>query len=132
MNRKEFQRAPGLLREKDAIGLGYARCTLMKYVDCHVLRRIKPPGCGQAHYQKRQLAQLLDWPEVVAADEEQFSREPQFMRRKAVRRWTGLDRETLAKLVDHSVLKPVQPPGTGEAKYLKSQIAALIGMEHCV
>lgn len=120
------------MREKDATGLGYARCTLAKYVDCQVLRRIKPPGCTQAHYQKRQLAQLMDWPEAVAADEEQFKREPQFMRLKAVRRWTGLDKETLAKLVARQVLKTVQPPGTEQVKYLKSQIAALIGMEHCV
>lgn len=129
MTRNEFIQQPGLVMEKKVISLGYARATVGKYVDCGVLKRIKPPGCHHAHYQKRQLALLMGWQEIVARDDEEFAKEPLLMRRKAVLRWTGFSKETLGNIVDHRALRMVQPAGAKQGLFLKEQIAALIGME---
>jgi hypothetical protein len=132
MTKKEFQNQPGLVMEKDVVSLGYARATLEKFVACGILAKVKPAGCSQARYRKRQLAQLMEWNEIVALDEQLFKREPLLMRRKAVLRWTGVSKGTLAKLIDAGTLRHVQPAGFAEGKFPKEQIAALLGMEHCV
>lgn len=132
MTKREFQEQPGLIMEKDVISLGYARATLRKFVDCGVLAKIKPAGCSQARYQKRQLAQLLEWPEIITRDEAAFKEEPQVLRRRDVLRWTGISKDTYENMVQAGALRLVQPTGTGEARCPKAQVAALLGMAHCV
>ena len=124
MNQQEFQRLPWLLLEQQVTALGYDRRTLAKLVDCGVLEKVTPAGNGHARYRKKQLAQLLEWP----ADAGGFAAERPLMSLKAVRTWTGFSEETLGKIVQAGGLRLVKPPGTAQGKYLKDQIAALIGI----
>lgn len=128
MTKQQFKNAPGLLREKDVVSLGYARVTLHKFAECGLLKRVKPFGCAQVRYQKRQLAQLLEWPEVVAADEARFAKEPVLMRRAAILQWLGIGKETLDHMTATGALKLIHPAGFVEGKCPKEQIAALLGM----
>jgi hypothetical protein len=127
MTQAEFKALPYLLLEHQVAALGYDRRTVAKFADCGVLHKVEPAGSGHARYQKRQLAQLLGLEATLELAE--FRREPLLMSLKSVRRWTGFTEETLAKIVQAGGLRRVQPPGSSHGKYLKEQIARLIGFE---
>ena len=127
MTREQFKALPHLVREQDVRALGYGRQTVAKFVDCGVLLRMSPAGCGQARYQKRQLAQLLKWEELL--DTAGFHREPPMLDLKAVQRWTGWTDTTVMQIVRAGGLAFVKPPGSGHGKFLKKEVAALIGFE---
>jgi hypothetical protein len=126
MNKAEFAQMPCLLMAHQVETIGYGRATLEKFVDCGVLKRIRPPGCDQNRYQKKQLALILDWPDVVAADEAKFGREPLLLRLCAVREWTGWSESTLLRMADAGGLK-VQRIAKGERRFHKQQIGELMG-----
>ena len=125
MTRDEFKQLPHLIREPEVVALGFGRRTVLKFVDCGVLARICPAGCGEARYQKKQCANLLHWEDLL--DTEAFRMEPPALELKAVIRWTGWDERTLTKMVKARGLTFVKPPGAGKGKYLKGEIATLIG-----
>ena len=129
MTKAEFQELPGLLMEHQVIALGYSRATLEKFVACRVLQAIQPPGSGQKRFQKRQLALLMGWKDMNDLDEQKFAAEPLLMRSKAVQWYTGMSETSLGKLVSARTLRLVRPPGSREGKYLKEQIAVLVGMK---
>jgi len=110
------------------VTIGYGRATLEKFVDCGVLRRIRPPGCDQNRYQKKQIALLLDWPELVDLDQARFAREPMLLRPCVVREWTGWSESSLLRMVDAGGLKS-QRFALGESRFLKKEIAELLGFK---
>lgn len=130
MTREEFRRLPHLVQEGDVQRMGYSARTVAKFVECGVLARVQPKGTGSARYQKRQLAQLLGWEELLEG--KAFEQEPPLLPTKAVHRWTGFSENTLAKTADAGALRRVQPPGASTAKYLKADVAAMIGFEQFV
>lgn len=127
MTRESFKQLPHLLQRHEVEAAGFGRQTIEKYVDAGVLTLVQPAGCGQARFQKRQLAQLLNWEDLL--DASGFAEEPPAMSLKAVLRWTGWDDRTLAKIVRAGGLTLVKPPGSGAGKYLKSEVAALLGFK---
>jgi hypothetical protein len=132
MTKKEFVNGPGLLMEKEVVSLGFARPTIEKFVELGVLKKVKPVGCSQARYQKRQLALLLEWTDVAAGVEQAFAAEPQMMGRKEVLQWTGMSKETLDKMAEKGGLRAVRLPGCNQGKYRKADIAAMLGLERWV
>ena len=132
MTQADFKSLPFLLLEHQVAKLGYDRRTLGKLVDCAVLSRIAPKGCTQGRYQKRQLAQLLHWEHLLAADEAQFRQLAPLLPLKPVRTWTGYTEETLSGIVHAHGLTLVKPPGMSQGKFLKAEIAKLIGFEHLI
>lgn len=127
MTKKEFEVLPQLLMEHHLAAVGYGRATVAKFVDCGVLERICPKGCGQARYQKRQVAQILKWEECLVAARGAFVLEPALMPPKAVRVWTGWSETTLGKIAHAGGLSVVRPPGTRRGKFRKDEVAKLIG-----
>ena len=127
MTRKEFEAAPWLVMEHHLAGLGYGRATLGKFVDCGTLNKICPKGCGQGRYQKRQIAHLVKWPDCLAEAVRAFGQEPALMPAKAVMRWTGWSDTTLGNIAGAGGLSFVKPPGAGQGKFLKDEVAKLIG-----
>lgn len=132
MTREEFKKLPHLVMEGAVVELGYGRRTIAKFVDSNVLRKIQPAGAGHGKYQKKQVAQLLGvgWTELL--DEAAFRKEPQFMGAKAVNYWTGYCETTLKKIADAGGLTFRKPPGMGKGRFLKAEIAKLIGFETAV
>ncbi len=130
MTREEFKQLPHLVREHDVVAMGYGRNTVHKFVDCGVLVRVCPKGCGQARFQKRQLANLLKWEDCV--DVAAFRQERPMLEAKAVQRWTGWSEATLGNIAAAGGLSFVKPPGAGKGKFLKQEIAKLIGLENAV
>ena len=130
MTKEEFKRLPHLLAEADVVALGYSPRTIAKFVECGVLVKVKPAGCGAARYQKKQVAQMLQWEELL--EPAGFMAEPPFMQIKAVHRWTGYSENTLAMIGKAGGIKFVKPPGAGTGKFLKSGVARLIGFEQYV
>ncbi len=125
MTKEQFKALPHLLQEADVVALGYSPRTISKFVDCGVLVRVKPKGTSAARYQKRQLAQMLQWELEVG----EFQKEPQFMQTKAVHRWTGYSENTLTAIAKAGGITFVKPPGSGAGKFLKTDVARLIGFE---
>lgn len=123
---------PGLVMEAKAGEMGYGRATVSKFVACGVLKQVKPPGARQAKYQKKQLAHLLEWGDLIGPDEAAFRLEPPLLGAKAVRQWTGWCDDTLAMIVRAKGLTFKKPPGAGKGKFLKREIAGLIGFEGLV
>ena len=117
-----------MLMAHQVVTIGYGRATLEKFVDCGVLKRIRPAGCDQNRYQKKQLALLLDWPDVVDADEAKFAQEPLLMRPCIVREWTGWGETMLLRIADAGGLK-VQRIALGERRFHKREIAELLGFK---
>lgn len=130
MTKEQFKALPHLLAEGDVVALGYSPSTIRKFVDCGVLVKVKPAGTSAARYQKKQLAQLLHWEDVleVAA----FKSEPPFMQVKAVHHWTGYSENTLAQIGAMEGIQCSQPPGATARKFLKADVAKLIGFENFV
>ena len=79
------------MQEGDVQRMGYSARTVAKFVECGVLARVQPKGTGSARYQKRQLAQLLGWEELLEG--KAFEQEPPLLPTKAVHRWHGFQRE---------------------------------------
>lgn len=126
MTGEEFKRLPFLLAEAEVIAAtGYAHGTIAKYIDNGVLTRVRPEGAGQARYRKAQVAALLRLEDLL--DWTGFRREPLLMPEKQVTVWTGYARDTLARMVASGALGQVRPAGTGQARYQKRQVGALIG-----
>ena len=132
MTQKEFQGLPWLLKEQQVEALGYDRRTLRKMVDCQVLKKVSLPGCGQGRYQKRQLALLLRWDHLLQEDMERFKSEPPLMMLKAVQGWTGFAEETLSKIMQAQGLTAIRPPGVNQGKFLKAEVAGLLGVGELV
>lgn len=130
MTREQFKALPHLVRETDVKALGYSASTLDKFVSCGVLKKIKPPGTHSARFQKKQLAQLLHWEELL--DVAAFKAEPPFMQVKAVQRWTGFSENTLTNLAHAMGNGTVKPPGARTVKFLKATVAEWIGFEQYV
>jgi len=130
MTKEDFKKLPYLVMEHDIVACGLGRATIGKYVENGILARVCPAGAGQAKYRKKQLAQLLQWEGLL--EPELFRREKPLLEAKAVTRWTGWSDTTLGKIVQARGLTFVKPPGAGKGKYLKQQIAVLIGMEEQV
>ena len=130
MTKDDFKKLPYLVLEHQVVAVGYCRSAVAKFVDCGVLTQVKPAGAGLARYQKKQLAQLLQWEELLEPKE--FAKERPLMDAKAVQRWTGWGEESLVKLVKAGGLKLVKPPGCGRGKFLKTEIGRLIGFEQYV
>ena len=128
MTREQFRQLPHLLMEHHVVALGYGRATVAKFVDCGVLKRICPKGCGQARYQKRQLAQLLKWEDLLELA--LFVKEPPLIPAKTVRRWTGWSETTLTNMTDAGGLDYVKPPGAGKGRFRKGEIEKLIGFDN--
>jgi hypothetical protein len=126
MTKAQFQEWPGLLMAHQVVTVGYGRATLEKFVDCGVLRRIRPPGCDQNRYQKKQIALLLDWPDLVAVEEARFAKEPMLLRPCVVRDWTGWSEVSLLRIAEAGGLKS-QRFAHGERRFLKREIAELLG-----
>lgn len=127
MTRKEFEALPWLLQRHHLEELGYSKRTLGKFVDCGTMMQIRPKGSGQARYQKRQVAQLLKWEDCIASALADFKREPASMPGKAVQRWTGWSDTTLTHIASARGLTFVKPPGAAHGKFLKDEVAKLIG-----
>lgn len=132
MTKKEFATGAGLVMEKAAVSLGFARPTLAKLVDVGALKKVKPPGCAHAHYAKVQLADLMGWPDVVESIRERFRAEPHMMGRKEVLYWTGMCKDTLNNISAKGGLRAERPLGASQAKYRKWEVAKLLGLEDCV
>lgn len=129
MTKEDFRKLPGLVQEHDVVTCGLSRATIGKYVEHGILLKVCPPGAGQGRYRKKQLAQLLGWGEVMAADLAAFRKEKPLLELKAVLRWTGWDDRTMGKIVQARGLTLVQPPGAGKRKFLKQQLAGWLGFE---
>ena len=127
MTRDEFKRLPYLVMEHHVVAAGFGRATVSKFVDCGVLVRICPAGCGQARYQKKQLGQLLHWGDLL--DNRDWNQEPALLSIKAVMRWTGWSDTTLSNMAAAGGLSFVKPAGSGKGKFLKSDVARLIGLD---
>lgn len=130
MTQSEFKALPHLLQETDVVKLGYSARTIAKFVDCGVLRKVMPAGTHSARFQKKQLAELLQWTELLEPGA--FQAEPPFMQIKAVQRWTGYAENTLTAIGKGGELHLVKPPGSGTGKFLKAEVAKLIGFENYV
>ena len=130
MNQQQFKAAPHLLMRRHLVELGYGKTTIHKFEDCGVLRQVRPPGADQVRYQKKQLAQLLKWDGLLGA--EAFAREKPLMELKVVKEWTGMSEVTLNHVVQAGGLSLVRPAGMTRGKFLKSEIAELLGFEHLV
>ena len=126
MTRDEFNRLPQLVTLRHIEALGYGRATVIKLCDCGVLNAVKLRGDHRTRYQKRQVAALVKWEDPAPAA--QFALEKPLMETKAVQRWTGWDRGTLSQLVESGSLTLMKPPSAGKGKYLKEEIAAIIGL----
>jgi len=127
MTKDDFKKLPYLVMEHDVMACGLGRATIGKYVENGILARVQPVGAGQAKYRKKQLAQLLQWEELL--EPALFRKEKPLLDAKAVTRWTGWSEMTLQKIVLAGGLKFMQPPGSGKRKYLKWEIGQLIGLE---
>jgi hypothetical protein len=127
MTQAEFKQLPYLLLRHQVVACGYGRAQLDKFVDCGVLRRVQLTGLEQHRYQKKQLAELLGWGELLEAAD--FLAEPPLLAVKAAQRWTGLSDTVLAQVRSAGGLTFVKPPGAGNGKFLKREIAGLIGFE---
>ncbi len=127
MTKEQFKALPHLLREADVVALGYSPRTIRKFVECGVLVRVKPAGISAGRYQKRQLAQLLKWDDLL--ETARFREEKPLMQIKAVHYWTGYSENTLKAISKAGGIRFVKPPGAGAGKFLKSGVAALIGFE---
>ena len=128
MTKDEFRQLPLLIQEHHVMeASGYARNTVRKLVDCGVLRLVKPKGCHQGRFQKRQVARLLKWEEAVETDA--LKREPALMLEKSVRAITGYSTATLDQLVAAGALSFVRPAGISVGRFRKAEIARLVGFE---
>ncbi len=130
MTKEQFKALPHLLQEKDVVALGFSPSTISKFVECGVLIKVKPPGTSAARYQKKQLAQLLHWEDLL--ETKTFQAEAPFMQVKAVCRWTGYSENTLMAIGLVSGIESSRPPGMKARKFLKSSVANLIGFEQWV
>lgn len=128
MTKPEFQSWPWLLFEHQVRrATGYAAGTVEKLVDCGVLESVRPDGCGQRKVRKVQVARMLkceNWLDI-----ERWRSEPEFMGTKSVSAWTGYSASTLSKLVEAGALDMVRMAGLSRGKFLKRQVARLIGLE---
>ena len=128
MTQTEFKSLPLLLFEHHVIEItGYARNTLRKMTDCAVLNLVKPKGCGQARYQKKQIAQLVGWEGLLKEDQSAWSREALLLPEKTVTRYTGFSADTLRKISHAGGLNVLRPAGIGSGRYRKVQISELVG-----
>lgn len=127
MTREQFRCLPYLLAAADVVAMGYSERSLIKFVECGVLVKVQPCGMQNARFQKKQLAQLLNWDELL--DVAAWKVEPLFMRVKAVQLWTGYSENTLTKIAAAGGLGFVKPPGMFGGKFLKPDVAKLLGFE---
>ena len=127
MTREQFKGLPYLVQETEVRALGYSWSTVAKFVACGVLVKIKPAGTQAARFQKKQLAQLLRWEELL--EPLVFRAEPPLMQIKTVQRWTGYSENTLTAIGKAGGIQIVKPPGAEVGKFLKADVARLIGFE---
>lgn len=125
MTKQEFAALPYLLTPGEAAQCGYSEHTLNKYAQAGILRVVQPPGAGWRRFQKRQLAQLLGWEDVL--DWTRWRREKPLLACCAVCEWTGYDARTIRQIVASGGLVSVNPGGIGDAKYRKDEIAEWLG-----
>ena len=132
MNAKQFQAAAFLLRECEVAELtGYAPGTIRKMIDNGVLHRVLPAGAVCAKFRKRQLAALCGL-EMDAAAAQEFAKAAQMLSEKEVTRWTGYSGHTLERIVATGGLTFRRPAGAARGKFLKSEIAEMIGFPEMI
>jgi predicted site-specific integrase-resolvase len=126
MTPSEFQRLGMLLSEQQVYQVtGLAYHTIRKYVDCGVLRRVRPEPMTHGKLLKVQIAAIVG----ISVEDERLTweREPLLLRDKAVRRWTGYSCKTINRLVEAGSLQRIKLPG-GVAAYRKHDVGELIGL----
>ena len=129
MTTQDFSRLPLLLDRNDVVrALGYSWNTVAKMIDSGILRGVRPAGCHWFRYQKVQVAKLAGLGDTLAYAARQMQDEPLLMGEKSVCNWTGYAPHTLARIVRAGGLTLVKPPGNGTGRYLKLQIADLVGL----
>lgn len=128
MTREQFQELPWLLLPHQVrLVVGYAPATVLKLMDCGVLKVVQPAGSQQSKVQKIQVAQLVKLVEWL--DWERWKAEPALMGEKAVTAWTGYAGRTLKKMVEAKSLELIRPAGLNGGRYRKTQVGKLIGLE---
>ena len=127
MTKEQFRALPYLVQPIDVVQMGYGPATVDKFVDCGVLNKIKPAGTQFVRFQKRQLALLLRWAELL--EPKLFQEEPPLMRIKSVHLWTGYSMNTLTAIGRAGGIGIVKPVGMSQVKFLKADVARLIGFE---
>ena len=122
---------PWLLFEGQVIEFtGYGRNTLDKLVDCGTLAPVRPNGCGQRRFRKIQVATLLG----ISVEQElaQFRKEPWLLSEKATMVYTGYTHKVLEHIVRAGGLEVIRPAGLRNARFRKTEVAKLLGLEKVI
>lgn len=131
MNVKEFQAAAFLLSEGQVCAItGYAAHTVRKLADVGVLQAVKLRGATKGKFRKRQVAHLIGV--AMGAEVLEFTRCAHLLTEKQVTRWTGYCGQALDAMVRAGGLTRRRPAGSGTGKFLKAEIAELIGYPELV